>query len=691
MQWIGGWAGPVGRAGQRLAMAAALGLAPVASTWAADSPAVASPLPPLTHFYRHPDLLDAKLSPSGKRLAVTLNTRGRLGLGVIELDTGGSANLVARFGDADITRFEWVNDDRMVFSISDNAAGSGSQRFAPGLFSVDVRSGATRLLIRLQRDFVSGAVGPRQPPLEWNHSLLAVPDAPLTADGGGNDVIVGRWVLDARDNVKYVVPMRLDITTMRTVSLAEGMPDGAIRWLFDRQGQARVASSEHQGQLSVSWRAPGSNAWRSLATMPAQRPAWTPHSLDGSGGLFVRVAEGSAGTATLRRFDFDTGQPAAGEPVVRTPGYDFIGQTILDPQTGALLGISVLTDALSTAWFDKGLASWQADADQQLPGRTNTLRCRRCSGDDPVLLVHSWSDQFPGEFWLYRPKRNGGQWTAIGKSRPDIDPQQMATLDLFRFNARDGLSIPVWLTQRPLPGPRSRRPAVVLVHGGPWVRGGNWAWHADAQFLASRGYVVIEPEFRGSRGYGMRHFQAGFKQWGQAMQDDVADAVKWAVAEGYVDPDRVCIAGASYGGYAALMGPIRHPDLYRCAVAWVAVSEPLALFDQGTWSDIGDEAINYSLPDMLGHPQRDLPMLTEISAVVQAAKLKVPLLLAYGGADRRVPLAHGQHMRDALTAAGRPPQWVVYPEEGHGWLKEENRFDFAARMEAFLAEHLKPR
>ncbi len=688
MQRIGG---RVGQAGRELAMAVALGLGLVASTWAADSLAGASPLPQLTQFYRHPDLLDAKLSPSGSRLAVTLNARGRTGLGVIDLDTGGSAKLVAKFGNADITRFDWVNEDRMVFSIGDKQEGSGAQRFAPGLFSVDVRSGATRLLIRPQRDFVSGEVGPGRPPLDWNHSLLAVPDAPLTAEGGVNDVIIGRWVFDARDNLRYVVPMRLDITTMQTVSLAEGMPDGAIHWLFDRQGQARVASGEHQGQLSVSWRAPGGDTWRILATMPALRPTWLPHSLDGSGGLFVRVAEGPAGTATLRRFDFKTGRPAAGEPVVRTPGYDFVGQSIYHPQTGALLGISVQTDALTTAWFDKALAGWQADVDKQLPGRTNTLRCRRCSGDDPVLLVHSWSDRFPGEFLLYRPKRDGGQWTPIGKSRPDIDPKQMATLDLFRFNARDGLSIPVWLTQRPVPGPRSRRPAVVLVHGGPWVRGGNWAWHADAQFLASRGYVVIEPEFRGSQGFGWRHLEAGFKQWGQKMQDDVTDAVKWAVSEGYVDADRVCIAGASYGGYAALMGPIRDPDLYRCAVAWVAVSEPLLLFDQGRWSDIGDEAITYSLPQMLGDPKLDLPMLTEISAVTQAAKFKVPLLLAYGAADRRVPLAHGQHMRDALTAAGRPPQWVVYPEEGHGWLKEESRFDFAARMEAFLAQHLKPR
>lgn len=141
----------------------------------------------------------------------------------------------------------------------------------------------------------------------------------------------------------------------------------------------------------------------------------------------------------------------------------------------------------------------------------------------------------------------------------------MATLDFERIRARDGMEIPVWLTLPP--GPRDKpRPAVVLVHGGPWVRGRVWAWDSDSQFLASRGYVVIEPEFRGSTGYGARLYRGGLKQWGRAMQDDVADALAWAVAKGHVDPARVCIAGASYGGYATLMGLVRDPIF--TAAAW---------------------------------------------------------------------------------------------------------------------------
>ena len=172
----------------------------------------------------------------------------------------------------------------------------------------------------------------------------------------------------------------------------------------------------------------------------------------------------------------------------------------------------------------------------------------------------------------------------------------MATLDLHRIKARDGLDLPVWVTT-PRGKPERRRAAVVLVHGGPWVRGTHWRWSADAQFLASRGYVVIEPEYRGSTGFGRATSAAGFKKWGTTMQDDVADAVNWAADKGLIDGKRVCIAGASYGGYATLMGAIRFPELYRCGVAWVAVTDPRLMFEPLWRQRLSDARFaQYSLP-----------------------------------------------------------------------------------------------
>jgi dipeptidyl aminopeptidase/acylaminoacyl peptidase len=294
-----------------------------------------------------------------------------------------------------------------------------------------------------------------------------------------------------------------------------------------------------------------------------------------------------------------------------------------------------------------------------------------------------------------RPKRAQAQWNAVGATRKDVQPSRMATLDFHRIKARDGLELPLWLTLpltdgKPTTDATKRpRPAVVLVHGGPWVRGGSWHWNGEAQFLASRGYVVIEPEFRGSEGYGSRLYSAGIKQWGQTMQSDLADALQWAVQQGHVDARRVCIAGGSYGGYAALMGPVRDPGLYRCVAAWMAVTDLHQRLQAGVESDLSEEGRLYSLPQLMGDPKTDAAMLTDNSPLTHAAQIKVPVLLAVGAKDRRVPIVHGERMRDALRAAGNPPQWEVYPDEGHGWYKAESRTDFAIKLEAFLAQHLK--
>jgi dipeptidyl aminopeptidase/acylaminoacyl peptidase len=210
------------------------------------------------------------------------------------------------------------------------------------------------------------------------------------------------------------------------------------------------------------------------------------------------------------------------------------------------------------------------------------------------------------------------------------------------------------------------------------------------QFLASRGYLVISPEFRGSTGYGDEHYRAGWKQWGQAMQNDVADALLWAQKQGLAS-DKACIAGASYGGYSTLMGLVRHPELYRCGVAWVAVTDP-KLFLEGAWGvidDIDDSSRRHMLPQLVGDVDKDAEMLAANSPLLRAQDIKAPLMLAFGENDLRVPLAHGERLRQALIRVGRPPLWVTYPNEAHSWRQVDTNVDFARRMEKFLGQHLK--
>jgi len=252
-------------------------------------------------------------------------------------------------------------------------------------------------------------------------------------------------------------------------------------------------------------------------------------------------------------------------------------------------------------------------------------------------------------------------------SHPDIDPRQMSRMEAVSYQARDGLEIPAYLTvARGVE--RKSLPLVVLVHGGPWVRGQVLRWDPQVQFLASRGYAVLEPEFRGSAGYGTRLFRAGWKQWGLGMQDDVADGVRWADSQGLVDRARVCIAGASYGGYAVLMGLVNDPTLHRCGVDWVGVTD-IDLMYSVDWSDASDDWKRYGMPKLIGD---------------QAA-----LLLAYGGKDVRVPIVHGEMFRDAMAKVpGSSVEWIAYDKEGHGWRKEENQVDSWNHVEKFLATQI---
>ena len=660
-------------------------------------PKSAAPVP-IENFFRNPDVLDAQLSPSGRLLALTTAVGAkRVSLVVVDLDTPGKVNRVALFSDIDVVRFHWVNDQRLVFSVADLETGSGEDRYtAPGLFSVDAQGQDLRRLVALRpgRLITDGARFSREA-LPWNHVLLHVPqhpartaaDAPADADQRMDDVIIGELVFSSTRELSSVVPMWLNTSTGRTRFLDLQAPSGALGWLFDSRGQARVAVSQDKGRRAVHWRGPGQTEWLKLSDDEALSASFTARHVDDAGNLYVTHRMGPAGLSVLSRYDFERRAPAQ-QPWVTVEGFDFSGSVLAARQGEGAAGVRVEADAETTVWFDDKMKRFQQQADERLPGGINRVSCRRCGQADMVALVRHFSDRDPGHLWLY--SASTGQWRSVFPVLRGINRQQMAAVDFQRIKARDGRDLPVWLTLPPGRKAGNPGPAVVLVHGGPWVRGGHWRWNPMEQFLASRGYLVISPDFRGSQGYGQAHFEAGWKQWGQAMQDDLADAVLWAQAQGLAD-QRVCIAGASYGGYATLMGLVRHPELYRCGVAWVAVTDPFLMLEGSWWvrDDISESGRRYSLPQMVGDAKQDADMLTRVSPLAQAHQIRAPLLLGFGEADLRVPLAHGKRLREAMQKVGREPLWVTYPDEGHSWRLPQTRTDFARRMESFLGEHLK--
>lgn len=660
------------------------------------APAAASEPVPAEAFFRPPAVLEAQLSPSGRRLALTTESGGRVGLFVIDLQQAEVAfGRVAHFNDADVRRFAWVNEERLVFDVVDLKLGAGEdRRTAPGLFSARFDGTELRTLVERQgRAPISDGTPIRT--LPWNHVLLHVPASQAAAGGADADeVIVGQMEFD-RNELVDLRPIWLNTRTGRTRSLPlVGAPVRAVRWWFSPQGQPRAALAHRGSREALHWfhgpRDGQAGHWVQLTEGPLAglpfRPAWVGRD----DSLYVTHREGPAGERVVAPFDFQAGRPGA--TLVRVAGFDFMGELQGDDEGGRLLGVRVVSDAEETVWFDAAHQALQQAVDKALPGRVNRVSCRRCTAPDAVVLVKSWSDRHPGQWLLRLPADADGKprWRLIANQQRGIDPARMARVDFERIRARDGRPLPLWLTRPTGALDGQSLPAVVLVHGGPWVRGGHWRWEPMAQFLASRGYLVIEPEFRGSAGYGAAHERAGDRQFGQAMQDDVSDALLWARQRGLAS-DKACIVGGSYGGYSTLMGLIRTPELYRCGSAWFAVAD-LLLYVEGGWfveDDIGDSGRRHLLPLRVGDPVKDREMLLAHSPVAQAHRLRSPLQLVWGREDRRVPIAHGHRLRSAMQSAGLEPEWIEYEDEAHGLRRLVNRVDMARRLEAFLARHLK--
>lgn len=638
---------------------------------AAGAWAQAPAAPPVAAFFQNPAMGAGKMSPNGRHLALTVAPKdGRTQLLVIDVEKQG-AKLVAGYADADIGRFEWVNDDRLVYTVRDNLTGQGDEIYGPGLFAVDRDGSNFRQLVHRQSTFVT-EIGDRKllPP---HVHLLAT-----TREQASDDVFIGYPDYNIYRSWDAVNILRLNTRTGRTTAYSR--PGNSVAWVIDAHDVPRVSTSYEKGRVAVHYLDPAGDKWRLLAEWDAVRETGIrPVALAPDGTLFVAARKAGDLEALYR---YDTAKNALNEqPIVALKDFDFRGDLIMNGK--GVLGVRYVSDAEGTVWFDPQVREWQAKVDARLPGTVNRLSLP-LRPELPFIAVHAYSDRDPGNVMLYNTAT--GKFTPLGETMRGIDPRRMANRDFLRYKARDGLEVPAWLT---LPsGSKGRKlPLVVLVHGGPWVPGSQWRWEADSQFLASRGYAVLEPQFRGTLGYGFRHYRASWKQWGRSMQDDVADGARWAIAQGIVDPARICIAGASYGGYATLMGLLNDPDLYKCGIDWVGVTD-VALMYSVVWSDFDLDSKVYSMPLLIGDPDKDKEQLTATSPLAQAARIRKPLLLAYGGADRRVPIVHGTRFKQAVEKTNPDVEWVEYLEEGHGWFLVKNRIDFWSRVEKFLERNI---
>jgi dipeptidyl aminopeptidase/acylaminoacyl peptidase len=344
---------------------------------------------------------------------------------------------------------------------------------------------------------------------------------------------------------------------------------------------------------------------------------------------------------------------------------------------GRLLAIGYATDRPRLHFVDEYARAEQAALDRRFPGTTNRIISR--DRDELSAIVEVSGDTVPPTYYYYR--RGSRRIELLAEAYPELASRTLSPMKPVSFRARDGLEIPGYLTLPTGVAPRAL-PAIVLVHDGPAARD-VWGWDPTVQLLASRGFAVLQANFRGSTGYGTRYRELGDGEWGLAMQDDLEDAARWLIDRGVADPARIGIFGVGYGGYAALMALVKSPELFSAGASLAAVTDLVTMLGDDAWRHADGASAQ-----TVGGWWSDWTRLRETSPARLADRIRAPVLIAHGSADDSVHVKHAETMVDALGDRGAQVESLVYPDEVTGFLHEGNRIDFHQRLVDFFARHL---
>ena len=657
----------------------------------ASAPVTAQPtaatsagVPTVEEFVRRPQFTEMLASPSGRYLATTREVTGRLNLVIIDLEKRTSA-AVTNFDDIDVGQVRWVGDDRLVFSaVQLNAPSGQDSPAAGGLFTVSREGQDFRQLARTARQLARSQGG---------GCVLLQFQASIP---GTTEEIIAAGALGSDDSIELY---RVNLLNGRYRLITAGRPADRIqRWILDANNVPRIAVAQGRGastMLHTYYRADANAQWKEINRFDTTKPpAFVPLAVEPDGKtLLISSNEGRNNMAIFR---YDPEKQQIIEQVAQHPQYDLgaspmgqpLSSLIREPASGRLLGIRVDADTLQTVWLDDEAGKLQASIDAALPGRTNTI-----STPSKRFVVSSFSDRSPGRFFLFDSVSK--RLEEIGPARPWLEGK-LSAVRPFRLKTRDGLEIPSYYVLPPNYKEGDRLPTIVHIHGGPFARdvvsGGRFGLSfgvLEAQVLASRGYAVVLPNFRITPELGSSIYYAGFGTYGRQMLDDHDDAVAWAVATGFADPKRVCISGASYGGYAALQALTRPTNPFRCAIAGLPVTD---LPFQHTKADYAQSPSGQAFwLRVIGVSDIDEPIVRTISPVNHADKIKVPVFMYVGDADTRTPPAQAKRMADALQAAGNPvKEYFVGKGEGHGYGVTANRARLNESILKFLEGALAP-
>lgn len=600
---------------------------------------------PVKDFFRNADKTAFKISPDGKFISFLAPYENRLNIFVQELGQSQTKQLTFE-KERDVSRYFWANDNRLLF-IKDSG---GDENYK--LYGVD-KDGMNLLALTDFDNVVTQIID----------DLEAFPD----------EVIVG---LNKR-NPEIFDPYRLNIKTGALSILAEN-PGNIQDWICDHSGKLRLATTTDGLTTSLLYRETEQDAFHVVVTTNFKE-SLNPLFFTFDNKNLYASSNINRDKSAIIVFDLLKGKEI--EEIFSHPDVD-VYQLSYSKQRKVLTSVTYNFEKQTKHFFDEESQSDFEWLERNL--KDYEVSISAYDKNENIYIIRTYSDKSLGSYYLFNRKEKS--LTKITDIASWIKEEQMADMKPIKYTSRDGLAIFGYLTL-PKGVEAKNLPVVINPHGGPWYRD-SWGYNPEVQFLANRGYAVLQVNFRGSVGYGRSFWEASFKQWGQNMQNDITDGVQWLIDQGIADSSRIAIYGASYGGYATLSGVTQTPDLYACAIDYVGVSNLFTFMNTipPYWKPF--------LPmmyEMIGNPndEKDSLMMRASSPIFHVDKIKTPLFIAQGANDPRVNKDESDQMVDALKARGIDVIYMVKENEGHGFRNEENKFEFYETMEQFLEKHLK--
>lgn len=602
-----------------------------------------SALIPLADFFRNPEAAGYEVSPGGEYLSWLAPWENRLNVFVQPVDGSAAPRRLTDATKRDIAGYFWAAKDQIVYLQDDG----GDENFH--LYAVNTDGQERRDLTPFPGVRVGVVDDLRD---DEDHLLIS---------------------MNKRDAHVFDV-YRLNTRTGEMQMVAEN-PGSVAEWVTDHEGKVRAAIQTDGVNTELLYRASENEPFRKVLVTDF-RESVDPLFFTYDNKELYASSNLGRDKAAIVRLDPETGKEM--EVIFEHPEVD-VGSLLGSDKRKVITAATFTKDKREYHFFDRWRQELQEKLEKKFPGMEVSLASM--NRDENRFIVRTQSDRTRGASWFYDATTD--DLRKLADISPWLHEEQMAPMTPVQVTARDGLKLPAYLTLPP--GEKAHNlPAVLYVHGGPWVRDA-WGFNGAAQFLANRGYAVLQVNYRGSTGYGRAFWEKGFKQWGKAMQDDLTDAAKWLVEQGIADPKRIAIYGGSYGGYAALAGMAFTPEVYAAGISFVGPSNLFTLLETVPpyWEPM--RKMNY---EMIGDPEKEPELLREASPLFSADDIRAPLLIAQGANDPRVKKAESDQIVEALKKRGIDVPYIVKDNEGHGFANEENRLYFYRAIEQFLAKHL---